>query len=201
MQRFRPNITKYFILIITILVFIFVVNIFTEKTLNISQNQVSVIGGSFVLIDSEKKIFNSKDLNKKKIVYFGYTFCPDVCPLDLAKLSEVYNKFTKLKESIQPIFISLDPVRDRPKVLKSYLENFNPNIIGLTGNEEDINKIIKKFKIYRNFVESDDDDDYYTIDHTSLFYLLDSNDKYLTHFGRKNFIEEFTEFAKDFNVN
>ena len=66
MQRFRPNITKYFILIITILVFIFVVNIFTEKTLNISQNQVSVIGGSFVLIDSEKKIFNSKDLNKKK---------------------------------------------------------------------------------------------------------------------------------------
>lgn len=200
MKRFRPNITKYFLLIITILVFIFVVNIFTEKTLKISQNQVSEIGGSFVLIDSDKQIFNSKNLKKKKIVYFGYTFCPDVCPLDLAKLSEVYNKFTKLKNSVQPIFISLDPLRDRPNVLKSYLENFNPNIIGLTGNEEDINKIIKKFKIYRNMVKSEDDD-YYTIDHTSLFYLLDSNDKYLTHFGRKDFIEEFTEFAKDLTVN
>lgn len=200
MQRFRPNITKYFLSIITILVFIFVVNLFTEKTLNISQNHVSEIGGSFVLIDSNKQIFNSKDLKKKKIVYFGYTFCPDVCPLDLAKLSDVYNKFRKLNKSIQPIFISLDPERDKPNVLKSYLENFNPNIIGLTGNKEDINKIIKKFKIYRNEVKSQDDD-YYTIDHTSLFYLLDSNDKYLTHFGRKNFVEEFTEFTKNLTTN
>ena len=131
MKRFRPNISKYFILIFTIIIFIYLINLFIEKTTKNEFNQNIKLGGSFVLVDSKNKVFSSKDLKKKKIVYFGYTFCPDVCPLDLTKLSNIYDQNTNLNDTIQPIFISLDPERDKANILDSYLENFNSNIISV----------------------------------------------------------------------
>ncbi len=193
MNRFRPNLSKYFILIVTVLVFIFLINVFTEKTIEKKLNQSVPIGGSFLLLDSNNQNFDSKSIKRKKIIYFGYTFCPDVCPLDLTEISYIYDKFPNLELSIQPIFISLDPERDTPSIIKNYLENFNSNIIGLTGNIKQVDEIIKKFRIYKNKSLSTEDD-YYTIDHTSLFYLLDKDDNYLTHFGRKNFSNEFTKY-------
>ena len=197
MKRFRPNISKYFILIFTIIIFIYLINLFTLKTTKNKFNQNIDIGGSFVLVDSKNKIFSSTDLKKKKIVYFGYTFCPDVCPLDLSKLSNIYDQHANLHSAIQPIFISLDPERDKANILDSYLENFNSNIIGLTGDTKQIDNVIKKYRIYKNKVSSYDDDNYYTIDHTSLFYLIDKDDNYITHFGRNHFADEFTELISD----
>ncbi len=197
MKRFRPNLSKYFILIFTIIIFIYLINLFIEKTTKNEFNQNIELGGSFVLVDSKNKVFSSKDLKKKKIVYFGYTFCPDVCPLDLTKLSNIYDQHTNLDDTIQPIFISLDPKRDKANILESYLENFNSNIIGLTGDIKQIDEVIKKYRIYKNEVSSSDDDNYYTIDHTSLFYLIDKDDSYITHFGRNHFVSEFTELILD----
>ncbi len=197
MKRFRPNLSKYFILIFTIIIFIYLINLFIEKTTKNEFNQNIKLGGSFVLVDSKNKVFSSKDLKKKKIVYFGYTFCPDVCPLDLTKLSNIYDQNTNLNDTIQPIFISLDPERDKANILDSYLENFNSNIIGLTGDIKQIDEVIKKYRIYKNKVSSSDDDNYYTIDHTSLFYLIDKDDNYITHFGRNHFVNEFTELISD----
>ena len=102
-----------------------------------------------------------------------------------------------MDDTIQPIFISLDPERDKANILKSYLENFNSNIIGLTGDIKQIDEVIKKYRIYKNKVSSSDDDNYYTIDHTSLFYLIDKDDSYITHFGRNHFVNEFTELILD----
>ena len=186
-------------MILLLLVLIFTLNLFVQNFI-VKQNEPYSkvqIGGKFNLIDSSNKIFQSSKLDIRKLIYFGYTYCPDVCPLDLNKVSIIYKENKELTKKIQPIFISVDPARDTPDVIKNYLANFESSIIGLTGSKEDIDDVKKKFKIYTNFVENESEDDFYTIDHTSIFYLVDKNDFYIRHFSRKNFIEEFSLYLKE----
>ena len=199
MKRFKPNIKSNILMILLILVLIFTLNLFVQNFI-VKQNEPYSkvqIGGKFNLIDSSNKIFQSSKLEIRKLIYFGYTYCPDVCPIDLNNVSIIYNENKELTKKIQPIFISVDPARDTPDVIKSYLANFESSIIGLTGSKEDIDDVKKKFKIYTNFVENESEDDFYTIDHTSIFYLVDKNDIYIRHFSRKNFIEEFSLYLKE----
>ena len=199
MKRFKPNIKSNILMILLILVVIFTLNLFVQNFI-VKQNEPYSkvqIGGKFNLIDSSNKIFQSSKLDIKKLIYFGYTYCPDVCPIDLNKVSIIYKENKELTKKIQPIFISVDPARDTPDVIKNYLANFESSIIGLTGSKEDIDDVKKKFKIYTNFVENESEDDFYTIDHTSIFYLVDKNDFYIRHFSRKNFIEEFSLYLKE----
>ena len=199
MKRFKPNIKSNILMILLILVLIFTLNLFVQNFI-VKQNEPYSkvqIGGKFNLIDSSNKIFQSSKLDIKKLIYFGYTYCPDVCPIDLNKVSIIYKENKELTKKIQPIFISVDPARDTPDVIKNYLANFETSIIGLTGSKEDIDDVKKKFKIYTNFVENESEDDFYTIDHTSIFYLVDKNDFYIRHFSRKNFIEEFSLYLKE----
>ena len=199
MKRFKPNIKSNILMILLILVLIFTLNLFVQNFI-VKQNEPYSkvqIGGKFNLIDSSNKIFQSSKLEIRKLIYFGYTYCPDVCPIDLNNVSIIYNENKELTKKIQPIFISVDPARDTPDVIKNYLANFETSIIGLTGSKEDIDDVKKKFKIYTNFVENESEDDFYTIDHTSIFYLVDKNDIYIRHFSRKNFIEEFSLYLKE----
>ena len=199
MKRFKPNIKSNILMILLLLVLIFTLNLFVQNFI-VKQNEPYSkvqIGGKFNLIDSSNKIFQSSKLDIKKLIYFGYTYCPDVCPIDLNKVSIIYKENKELTKKIQPIFISVDPARDTPDVIKNYLANFESSIIGLTGSKEDIDDVKKKFKIYTNFVENESEDDFYTIDHTSIFYLVDKNDIYIRHFSRKNFIEEFSLYLKE----
>ncbi len=199
MKRFKPNIKSNILMILLLLVLIFTLNLFVQNFI-VKQNEPYSkvqIGGKFNLIDSSNKIFQSSKLDIKKLIYFGYTYCPDVCPIDLNKVSIIYKENKELTKKIQPIFISVDPARDTPDVIKNYLANFETSIIGLTGSKEDIDDVKKKFKIYTNFVENESEDDFYTIDHTSIFYLVDKNDFYIRHFSRKNFIEEFSLYLKE----
>ena len=199
MKRFKPNIKSNILMILLLLVLIFTLNLFVQNFI-VKQNEPYSkvqIGGKFNLIDSSNKIFQSSKLEIRKLIYFGYTYCPDVCPIDLNNVSIIYNENKELTKKIQPIFISVDPARDTPDVIKNYLANFESSIIGLTGSKEDIDDVKKKFKIYTNFVENELEDDFYTIDHTSIFYLVDKNDIYIRHFSRKNFIEEFSLYLKE----
>ena len=199
MKRFRPNIKRNMLMIFLLLVLIFILNLFVQNLI-VKQNEPYSkvqIGGNFNLIDSSNEIFQSNKINIKKLLYFGYTYCPDVCPLDLNNVSTIYQKNKELINKIQPIFISIDPTRDTPEVIKNYLTNFDSSIIGLTGSKDDIIDIKKKFKIYTNLVENELEDDFYTIDHTSIFYLVDKNDFYIKHFSRKNFVEEFSLYLKE----
>ena len=134
------------------------------------------------------KSLNQSILKKKKLLYFGYTSCPDVCPFDLLKLSNLLDKNPILNKTLQSIFVSIDPDRDTTEVLKDYLDNFNPNIIGLTGSNEQINKIKKKFRIYVKLNKKNTKDTNYLVDHTVLFFLVNENDEYITHF-RPNELE------------
>ena len=199
MKRFKPNVKSNMLMILLLLVLIFTLNLFVQNFI-VKQNEPYSkvqIGGKFNLIDSSNKIFQSSKLDIRKLIYFGYTYCPDVCPIDLNNVSIIYKENKELTKKIQPIFISVDPARDTPDVIKNYLANFESSIIGLTGSKEDIEDVKKKFKIYTNFVENESEDDFYTIDHTSIFYLVDENDFYIRHFSRKNFIEEFSLYLKE----
>ena len=199
MKRFKPNVKSNMLMILLLLVLIFTLNLFVQNFI-VKQNEPYSkvqIGGKFNLIDSSNKIFQSSKLDIRKLIYFGYTYCPDVCPIDLNNVSIIYKENKELTKKIQPIFISVDPARDTPDVIKNYLANFESSIIGLTGSKEDIEDVKKKFKIYTNFAENESEDDFYTIDHTSIFYLVDENDFYIRHFSRKNFIEEFSLYLKE----
>ena len=199
MKRFKPNVKSNMLMILLLLVLIFTLNLFVQNFI-VKQNEPYSkvqIGGKFNLIDSSNKIFQSSKLDIRKLIYFGYTYCPDVCPIDLNNVSIIYKENKELTKKIQPIFISVDPARDTPDVIKNYLANFESSIIGLTGSKEDIEDVKKKFKIYTNFAENESEDDFYTIDHTSIFYLVDENDFYIRHFSRKNFKEEFSLYLKE----
>lgn len=198
MKRFRPNIYKNLILILLILGSLYLINRGLEVINDVtSENNEEVqIGSSFSLIDQFNNEFNSIDNKNYKLIYFGYTFCPDVCPVDLLNVSRVFENNKNLTSNIIPIFISLDPIRDSPSIIKDYLSNFDKNIIGLTGTEEQIKKILKNFKIYKKNHKSSSTDMDYLIDHTSLFYLINEHDKYITHFSRKSFKNDFLKFLK-----
>ena len=181
MPKFRLIFKKNFylatMLLLTILVGLFVINHLKQNT-----KTSIMIGGNFSLTDQNGKIFNSKSLKKKKLLYFGYTSCPDVCPFDLLKLSNLLDKNPVLNQALQIIFVSIDPDRDTSDVLKDYLSNFNSNILGLTGSNEQINKIKKSFRIYVKFNKNNMKDTSYLVDHTILFFLVNEDDEYITHF-------------------
>ena len=187
MPKFKPIFKKNFYLTImllsTILLGLFVINHLKQNT-----KTSIMIGGDFSLIDQNGEIFKSKYFKKKKLLYFGYTSCPDVCPFDLLKLSNLLDKNPILNKTLQSIFVSIDPDRDTTEVLKDYLDNFNPNIIGLTGSNEQINKIKKKFRIYVKLNKKNTKDTNYLVDHTVLFFLINEDDEYITHF-RPNELE------------
>ena len=89
-------------------------------------------------------------MSTKKLIYFGYTFCPDICPMDMLRISKLYDQNPNLKNFLLPIFITVDPSRDNPQALANFIENFNNAFVGLTGTEVEIKKVIKDYKIYVN---------------------------------------------------
>ena len=181
---FKKNLLMMIILVFFILTVILFINfLYDKKTPSVS------LGGSFILTDQNGEIFNSRKVNLKKLVYFGYTYCPDICPFDLLKISKIFENNPNLKSEIKPVFITVDPERDTIKKLKLFMENFDQSFVALTGTNEEIKKVIKKFKIYVKINKSNPIDKDYLIDHSSLIFLLDKNDNYIKFF-RPNELKE-----------
>lgn len=117
------------------------------------------IGAPFTLTDQDGKKIRWEDFRGKyRLVYFGYTYCPDVCPVDLQRIMQGFSKFEKdkpaLAAKVQPIFISVDPERDTPAVIKTYVAAFHPRLIGLTGTPDEIAKVAKDFVVLYNKEET-----------------------------------------------
>ncbi len=186
MRKHRINFKKNSILMLSLVVVIglgiFFIDILKDKT-----EKGFTLGGRFLLVDQNEMNFDSKNSKKNKLIYFGYTYCPDICPFDILKLSKFIDKNPNLKRKIDFIFITVDPERDQPQQLKSFLGNFNSSIIGLTGSKKQIQEVIKKFRIFVKIHKNSSDDENYLVDHSSLFFLVDKNDKYLTHFRPSDF--------------
>lgn len=134
------------------------------------------IGGTFTLINQDGgKTSEDEFKGQYRIIYFGYTYCPDVCPVDLANimlgLKQAEKDDPALAEKIQPIFISVDPERDTPAVLKQYVSAFHPRLIGLTGSAEEIAAVAKKYLIIYD-IRKDESSSEYLVDHSRQAYLF-----------------------------
>lgn len=160
--------------------------------------QKADLGGEFVLIDHNGEEFSSEQLKgKMSLVYFGFTYCPDICPTSLSKIAKVLETLDKYQIDITPVFITVDPNRDKSNVLKEYLGHFNNKFIGLTGTEEEIRKAADKFKVfYANTEESKNGKNDYMIDHSSFVYLMDKNFEYKKHFYMSSTPEEMIEYIR-----
>lgn len=157
-----------------------------------------LIGGPFELVDTENNIFTEKNLinNDKKfsIIYFGFTHCPDVCPDELDKLGEMLEELkTKDQIELQPIFITCDPARDTPDIVKLYLEDFHPSIIGLTGTWENVKKACKQYRVYFSTPPNVKPGQDYLVDHSIFFYLMDSEGNFVDVIGKETTASEACE--------
>ncbi|WP_448582830.1 SCO family protein [Thermaurantiacus sp.] len=137
----------------------------------------SAIGGEFQLVDEMGKPTRWSDFaGKWRLIYFGYTFCPDVCPVDTANMAAGLAAFEKAEPArgaqVQPIFVTVDPARDTPAVLAEFTDNFHPRLIGLTGSEATIADTLKAFRVYARRINGASKESY-LIDHMAVVYLFD----------------------------
>jgi cytochrome oxidase Cu insertion factor (SCO1/SenC/PrrC family) len=140
------------------------------------------IGGPFDLIDQNGRRRTSGEFRGKLLVlYFGYTYCPDVCPADLMAISSAIDLLGPAGNDVQPIFITVDPQRDTVEHLRDYVSSFHPRLIGLTGSQHDIRKLAVAYKVYYAKVATEHGMPY-AIDHTGFIYLVGRNGKYLGFF-------------------
>ncbi len=130
------------------------------------------IGGDFTLKDQNNNKYSLSSSSKTKIIFFGFLNCPDICPTTLSEVTNLLNKLEGLAKNIEPIFITIDPTRDTPELLKNYLSFFDKRIIGLTGTQEEIEKISFQYHVYYSYQNKDKVKDY-TVNHTANIYLLD----------------------------
>lgn len=138
------------------------------------------IGGDFTLMDHHGKIRHSDEFkNKIKLIYFGYSFCPDVCPMGLQNMSQALNQIGRDIDQVAPIFITIDPERDTVKLLHAYAQNWHPSFIFLTGSSQDIQKSIKDFKVYAAKATPDNTVAEYLMDHSTLIYIMDDDGKFI----------------------
>ena len=133
----------------------------------------SLVGGPFALEDGSGKTVTDASLKGRPfLVYFGYTHCPDTCPTELARISDV---LTAMKDKAIPaLFITVDPERDSPKLMQDYVSSFNPHIVGLSGSPQEIGAVEKTYRVYarKGKIESDGS---YSMDHSSIVYLMNKS--------------------------
>jgi protein SCO1 len=134
----------------------------------------SAAGGPFSLIDgSGATVTDQTYRGKWELVFFGYTYCPDLCPTTLNTISDALTALGPLAAKVQPLFITIDPKRDTQAVMRDYVKNFDPRIVGLTGSPEAIAAVAKEYKIYYAVHRTGDGPDDYLMDHSGFVYLMD----------------------------
>ncbi len=143
----------------------------------------ALIGGPFSLENQDGKPVTNKDFRGEyMLIYFGYTYCPDICPVDLQTMSTALDLLDEgTLARIQPIFITIDPERDTPEVMGEYISHFHPRLIGLTGTEAEINQAARAYRVYRRKVPGKDPGEY-QMDHSAITYLMGPKGRYITHF-------------------
>ena len=149
---------------------------------------LAAVGGPFHLVDQNGEAVSDEDMKGRPfLVFFGFTHCPDVCPTTLFDMSQVLHALGPDAGRIGVLFITVDPERDTPAVLKDYLSNFDPHLRGLTGDPAAVNAALKAFRVYAKKVPLESGD--YTMDHTAVVYLMDKNGRFVAPFNMKRTAE------------
>jgi protein SCO1/2 len=155
---------------------------------------IASIGGPFTLTDQHGNTVTEADLKgHPSAMFFGYTFCPDVCPTTLFEMTNLLEKLGPDADKLKVYFVTVDPERDTQQALSEYLQAFDPRIIGLTGSREKIDEALKAYRVFSRKVERDDGSPY-LMDHTAGVYLLDSDGTFTGTIDYQE--EEDTAFAK-----
>jgi cytochrome oxidase Cu insertion factor (SCO1/SenC/PrrC family) len=144
----------------------------------------ALIGGPFALTDHTGKRVTDQDFRGRyTLVLFGFTFCPDICPSALQVMSAALDRLGPKADRFVPILITVDPERDTPMQLASYVQSFHPRLVGLTGTPAEIEAVVKAYRVYVRKVADPKSTAGYSIDHTSLIYVMGPDGAYVTHFA------------------
>jgi cytochrome oxidase Cu insertion factor (SCO1/SenC/PrrC family) len=153
------------------------------------------IGGPFALTDQDGRTVTSDSLKgKPTLIYFGFTYCPDVCPTSLLLMENAIEKLgPDAAKKVNLVFITVDPERDTPAQLAQYVPSFHPRLIGLTGTAEQIAAVQKAYRVYAKKVADDKSSAGFTFDHTSIMYLMDPKGQYVAHFTHATPVDRIAE--------
>ncbi len=150
------------------------------------------IGGPFELVNSKGETVTDKDvITEPSIVYFGYTFCPDVCPMDVSRNADAVDVLAERGHSVTPVFISVDPKRDTPEAVGDFAFNLHEKMIGLTGSPEQVKAASRAYKTY--YKANEGDDDYYLVDHSTFSYLVLPEVGFVEFFRREDTAEQMAD--------
>eukprot|EP00397_Hematodinium_sp_SG-2012_P042667 GEMP01047242.1.p1 GENE.GEMP01047242.1~~GEMP01047242.1.p1 ORF type:complete len:259 (-),score=43.27 GEMP01047242.1:856-1632(-) len=152
------------------------------------------LGGPFTLYDRQGRVFTDKDLRGKyALIYFGFSFCPDICPEEMEKQAMVIERLDKkLGELVTPVFITCDPMRDTVAQVNDYCKDFHPRLVGLTGTTDQVKKVTRSYRVYFNEGLRHDGEDY-LVDHSIIHYLLNPKGKFLDFYGKNLTADEMTK--------
>jgi protein SCO1/2 len=145
-----------------------------------SQPAALTVGGPFSLVDGDgHPVTDQTWRGKYMLVYFGYTYCPDVCPTTLTNLADALDKLGATADRVQPLFVTVDPKRDTPTVVKQYAAAFGPRIVGLTGSAEQIASAARAYRVYYAEHRTGPGPDDYSMDHSSVLYLMGPDGRFI----------------------
>ena len=156
------------------------------------------IGGPFELVSETGETVTDKEvIDQPALIYFGYTFCPDVCPIDVARNAQAVEILEERDEMVKPVFISVDPKRDTPEVVDDFTANLHPRMLGLTGSPEQVKAASQAYRTYYNAQDSGDDE-YYLVDHSTMTYLVFPEIGFADFFRRDASAEEMADRVQCF---
>jgi protein SCO1/2 len=155
------------------------------------------VGGPFTLTDVEGRRRSLEEFHGKIVLlYFGYTACPDVCPTDLATIGAMLRSLGATGEAVQPLFVTLDPERDTPALLREYAAAFHPRLIALRGSEEETRRLAQSYKVFYEKVPQRERGTY-LIDHAAFTFLIDRNGKYVSFFPPGTSVERMAVMVRE----
>jgi protein SCO1/2 len=145
----------------------------------IAATSSNAAGGPFALVDGSGATVTDQTFRGKwELVFFGYTYCPDLCPTTLGTIADALTELGPLASEIQPLFITVDPQRDTPDIVGAYVKNFDPRIVGLTGSAEAIAAVAAEYKVYYAVHKTGDGPNDYLMDHSGFVYLMNPEGKF-----------------------
>ena len=180
---------KYFLILLAAALLSFVLYLFgtffissnrsynQDKVVTEVENQEGIPGGHFKLRTHDGKIFDTIENQNPMLIYFGFTYCPDVCPITLLTMANVLDKLEN--EEITPLFITVDPERDNEEILSNYVTAFDDEIIGLTGTISEINKVTSDWKVYFKKENNIDMPDNYSVNHLDIIFIANKNAEFV----------------------
>jgi cytochrome oxidase Cu insertion factor (SCO1/SenC/PrrC family) len=159
------------------------------------------LGGPFALIDQTGELRRSEEFaGGYMLIFFGYTYCPDVCPTSLLQMTQALDLLAEQEPekaaAVTPLFITVDPARDSVEAMRDYSQNFHPRLVALTGSEEEIAQVASAYRVYYQKAEGEGEDDY-LMDHSSIIYLMGPTGEYVTHFSHQTTVEEMVAALAD----